>query len=181
MAIEKKNNSTEPVERTGIGFTYTSSNQAEYPVVYGDDVWAIVKDNTRLNTLVSRVLGDGATGTYTLDDILELIAKDIQNDRDACISPEIVSGMTDGIGVKLTVLDGDVTKVEVVNHLVGTEHDNLDDNTILGLKNAILMLLGDGEEIPTITGLENEIENLKDCICCIRPIPTGKILDMFCN
>ena len=181
MANEKINGNITPVDRTDIAITYTSSNQTEYPVVYGDDVWGIVKDNTKLNLLIQRVLGEGATGTYTLNDLLELIARDIQNDKDQCISPEIVSGMTNGVGVKITVLDGDVTKVEVINDMLGAPYDNLDDNTILGLKNAILTLIGDGEDVPTISGLESEIEELKNCICCIRPIPTNKILDMFCN
>ena len=70
MAINKKNNSTTPVNRSALGLTVTSANQDKYPIVYSEDVWTIVESGSSFSQLLS-----GATGTYTDKDLLNELAR----------------------------------------------------------------------------------------------------------
>ena len=72
MAIQNKNNSTVPVNRDGLGLTFTSSNQKNRPVVYSEDVWSIVSGGTEIAALLS-----GVTGSYTDESLFEEIAHKI--------------------------------------------------------------------------------------------------------
>jgi len=72
MAIQNKNNSTVPVNRDGLGLTFTSSNQKNRPVVYSEDVWSIVSGGTEMAALLS-----GVTGSYTDESLFEEIAHKI--------------------------------------------------------------------------------------------------------
>lgn len=132
MAINKKSDSVVEVNREGLGFTLTSANQNAYPVVYTDDVWTIVANNTEISKVVGLLSGCGVLGTYTTKDVLEAIATvlvETRADLDTALNgaetvSEIVnaalaklnatkSSTSNGITISVTQENGLITSVSI--------------------------------------------------------------------
>lgn len=68
-----KNNSTNKVKESNLGFTIGSGNPQKFPSVYSDNIWDIIKDGTDLSILL------GLIGSASQNEINELLANKIIN------------------------------------------------------------------------------------------------------
>lgn len=63
------NDSTNKVNCSGLSFTLESANPKKYPIIYSNDSWDIVKNESELNILFENF------GSYTQHEINDLLAK----------------------------------------------------------------------------------------------------------
>ena len=146
MALQKKNDNITPVGRTGFPLVLTSSNQDGYPIVYGEDVWTIVKNSTEIGKVVSAATSSSNyQGTYTTDEVLEAIAKELvyaltnigpggsveQQIEDAINALDSTkTGSSNGFSVTATQTNGIITSITVsapnVDSVVATKIQELD-------------------------------------------------------
>ena len=125
MAIQYKNSSTVPVDRDGLGLTFTSSNQKNRPVVYSEDVWSIVSGGTEMAALLS-----GVTGTYTDESLLEELAHKINTINVGIVN---ISGGVGGNILPQSITDynlsaNSVTTVKIAE--ANVTHPKIADNAV---------------------------------------------------
>lgn len=63
------NDNTTKVNRSGLSFTLESANKQKYPIIYSDDSWDIIKNESEMNNLFKNV------GSFTQHEINDLLAK----------------------------------------------------------------------------------------------------------
>lgn len=203
--ITRKSQSVTPVTRTASGITFTSDNQQTHPIVYSDDVWAIVKSGTNTYQVVSATTGTDANtappGTYSEDSIIEAISKGIVdiNTKVAQITSEegpvkdmIVSEISkldavvfdedDGVRVEIRQKDGLITEVNVDSKLIGSQSDPTNVDTINAAKNLALSVLGtptDTSDNKTVYGAFSAVLTLIDSLNSFKPITEAQIRALF--
>ena len=177
MSINRKSSSTVEVPREGFGLTLTSANQSAYPVLYTDDVWEIVANNTEISKVVSAVTGSVMNGTYAEKDIIEAIAtvlvktkktiddalsgsgsiEDLINEALRKLDAE-VSGTDNGVSVKVKQVDGVITEVVV------TAPDNSAKYDPKGAAAAVLGTPSDTSGNKTVYGAFAAVKDAKDAL-----------------
>lgn len=174
MAVERKNTNTVETSREGLGFALTSANQNTYPIVYDDDVWAIVKNGKAISDVISGVTGTKMNGTYTQGNITEALSQAIINLSEkvddaigtgGSIKAQIdeainkldaeKSGSSHGVSVTVKETDGKIESVTVdAPDFVNTYDEK-------GAANAVLGSEGDDPSKKTVYGVSAAVDQVR--------------------
>ena len=55
MSTTPKKDTVDKASQFGFGLTFKSSNQADYPVAYQEDIWDVAAENTKLKELMGQI------------------------------------------------------------------------------------------------------------------------------
>lgn len=75
MSTTPKKDTIDKASQFGFGLTFKSSNQADYPVAYQEDIWDVAAPNTKLKELMGQV---GQYDQHVINEELALATSDIK-------------------------------------------------------------------------------------------------------